>query len=89
MEDLPLIPSHSSERSIALAVTILSKEASEGEDGNNIYSAFELSVNTFHNIGRSETALHIGRTIYNGKAFFYVFFKLICQLVLFIRSENK
>ena len=28
-----------------------------GKDGNNVCSAFELSVNAFHNIGRSETTL--------------------------------
>ena len=82
MYALPLLPSHSSERDIALAVTILSK------DGDNVCSAFELSVNAFYNIGRSEPPLHLGRAINDGEAFFNILFKPIGQLVLFIYPEN-
>ena len=51
-----------------------------GEDRDNICFAFDLSVNAFHNVGRSETPLHFGRSINDGKAFFDVFFEVICLL---------
>ena len=60
-----------------------------GEDGDNVCSAFELPVDAFHNIGRSETPLYLGRAINDGKAFFDILFKPIGQLVLIIRPENR
>lgn len=34
-----------------------------GEDQDNICSTFELPVDAFHNIGRSETPLYLGRAL--------------------------
>ena len=40
-----------------------------GEDGVHVCSAFELSVHAFHDVGRSEPSLYLGRAINDGKAF--------------------
>lgn len=40
-----------------------------GEDGDNVCSSFELSVNAFHDVGRSEPSLYHGWAINDGKAF--------------------
>ena len=60
-----------------------------GEDGNNVCSAFELSVHAFHDVGGSETSLYLGRAINDGKAFFDVFFDPIGQLVWLICPQNR
>lgn len=45
-----------------------------GEDGDDIDSAFELFVDTFHDIGGSEPPLHLGWSIDDGETFLDILF---------------